>query len=143
MQKHLEQQASLIGHMAQCGFLAGDRSFVEFGAGKGKFLHFVSLAVGTDKAAHYIAIDRDNSRFKFDRFHREDEEKARFVRIREDIEHVRLASIAALHEHTDLVVCGKHLCGAATGAFGVHKRVKDMIRPARDNHQSRAWYCVQ
>ena len=43
--RHLEQQASLIGTMASVGLLAPGRCFIEFGAGKGKLLHYIRLAV--------------------------------------------------------------------------------------------------
>ena len=41
---HLEQQASLIGNMREAGLLAPRRCFIEFGAGRGKLLHFVCVA---------------------------------------------------------------------------------------------------
>lgn len=67
---HLEQQASLIGNMEQCGLLQHHRCFVEFGAGRGKLLHFVYRAVGADATADFLAVDRMRTRCKFDRFHK-------------------------------------------------------------------------
>jgi hypothetical protein len=67
---HLEQQASLIGNMESCGLLRERQCYIEFGAGRGKLLHFVYRAVGPDTEADFLAVDRMRTRCKFDRFHR-------------------------------------------------------------------------
>jgi hypothetical protein len=43
---HLEQQASLVGNMQKFQLLGPKFCYVEFGAGRGKLLHFVYRAVG-------------------------------------------------------------------------------------------------
>jgi hypothetical protein len=43
---HLEQQASLVGNMHKFQLLGPKFCYVEFGAGRGKLLHFVYRAVG-------------------------------------------------------------------------------------------------
>ncbi len=91
---------------------------MEFGAGKGKFLHFISKAIGPDVRAKFIAIDRENCRFKFDRFH-DGSDGHSFERVRMDIEHLVLNQVTAIAPSDRIVVCGKHLCGAATGMLAV------------------------
>jgi|AntRauTorckE5430_2_1112549.scaffolds.fasta_scaffold128876_1 tRNA:m4X modification enzyme len=51
------------------GLLQPETCFVEFGAGRGKLLHFVKQALGEHVPADYLAIDRESTRLKFDRFH--------------------------------------------------------------------------
>ena len=43
---HLEQQASLVGNLEKFQLLGPKFCYVEFGAGRGKLLHFVYRAVG-------------------------------------------------------------------------------------------------
>ncbi|KAF3834598.1 hypothetical protein F7725_027156 [Dissostichus mawsoni] len=43
--KHLKQQSSLLGHMEALGLLGRGRSFVEFGAGRGKLSHWIHEAL--------------------------------------------------------------------------------------------------
>eukprot|EP00729_Bicosta_minor_P010593 gene10593-7272_t len=112
--RHLEQQASLIGTLDNEALLGAGACFVEFGAGRGKLLHFVSKAVGADTAADYLAIDREKTRLKFDRFHA-NTEHSRLDRVLMDIEHLVLDKVPLLQERPKpIVMLGKHLCGAAT-----------------------------
>ena len=112
----MEQQASLLGHMSAAHLLLPDNVFLEFGAGKGKFLHFIACALGDSAKGPLIAIDRDSSRFKADRHHR----AMLFERVKMDIENFDLARYP-LPASRPVVACGKHLCGAATGDYRVHR----------------------
>lgn len=60
-QKHMRQQASIVGHMENAGLLGSDRTFVEFGAGKGQLLYFVRLCNGEDHAASRCSSCADAS----------------------------------------------------------------------------------
>ena len=96
--------------MQQSQLLSPQHLYLEFGAGRGKFLHFIASALGADAPGPFIALDRDSSRRKADRFHKEQD----FQRVRMDIEHFALARYP-LPPGRALVACSKHLCGAATG----------------------------
>ncbi|KAI9138789.1 methyltransferase TRM13-domain-containing protein [Paraphysoderma sedebokerense] len=79
-QKHLLQQASLIGHMDRLGLLENGSCFIEFGAGKGELCSYVKTAVdiklqssqnneNQTLTSHYVLVDkRKNFRCKFDRY---------------------------------------------------------------------------
>ncbi|KAI9188439.1 tRNA:m4X modification enzyme [Blastocladiella emersonii ATCC 22665] len=66
--KHVNQQASLIGHLDRIGALSPDHVFVEFGAGKGELGHYVQRALGDGVKAPFYTVDRSNFRLKFDRY---------------------------------------------------------------------------
>lgn len=112
--RHLEQQASLVGTMHKEGLLEPGGCFAEFGAGRGKLLHFVRMAVGEGVSGDYLAIDRKKTRCNFDRFHSNTEE-SRLERAMIDIEHLDLERVPIVQTgKKPLVVFGKHLCGCAT-----------------------------
>ena len=111
--KHLEQQASLIGTMEAHGLLRPDSVFVEFGAGRAKLLHFVRRSVGEQQPAGYLAVDRDKTRYNFDRFHPPDG-PARCARATIDIADLDLPAAPLVRDGGQLVAFGKHLCGGAT-----------------------------
>jgi len=126
--RHLEQQASLIGGMAKEGLIQDGCCYIEFGAGRGKLLHWLGqaakeLAAGGASAvpgqagkstSDYLAIDRSNTRLNFDRFH-QNTPHSRLERVLIDIEHLVLGKVPLVQNSTKpLVLLGKHLCGAAT-----------------------------
>lgn len=97
-QKHVAQQASIIGHIEQCKLLQPNITWMEFGAGKGELtlmLHDVLYQMWTSRKnkkqkkeetekeemnednSKFILIDRKNFRRKMDIFMRIDQEERR------------------------------------------------------------------
>ncbi|KAJ4943559.1 hypothetical protein JOQ06_006059 [Pogonophryne albipinna] len=120
--KHLKQQSSLLGHMEALGLLGRGRSFVEFGAGRGKLSHWIHealrrrdpLKTSEDlKDLQFLLVERSSTRFKVDGKHQE--AGVQFERLQVDIQHLDLSKVAPLTDRKlPLVAVGKHLCGAAT-----------------------------
>lgn len=112
--KHFEQQSSLIGLMDFNKLLVPKACYIEFGAGKGKLLHFVHKALGYEVKSDFLAVDRANCRQKYDRYHSQNI-NARFERVHCDIEHLDLLQVPLVQgSDYPLISCSKHLCGAAT-----------------------------
>eukprot|EP00039_Didymoeca_costata_P006847 m.93947 g.93947 ORF g.93947 m.93947 type:complete len:480 (-) comp13422_c0_seq1:178-1617(-) len=110
--RHLEQQASLIGTIKKHDLLKPHSCFVELGAGRGKLLHFVRLASGD--CSDFLAVDKDNTRLKFDRFHKNTED-SQLERIKADIANLVLENVPIISTRKKpIVVVGKHVCGQAT-----------------------------
>jgi len=114
--KHLKQQASLIGHMDKLHLLEPNTVFMEFGAGRGKLSHWLQMAVGnTADDVDYLLIDRANNRYKYDRYHRGEDQGPAFQRLNLDIEHLDLSKVPCIkNSKQKIVAVSKHLCGAAT-----------------------------
>lgn len=126
-QKHTLQQSSLIGQMSRMGLLTDMDLYVEWGAGKAEFSHYVSRALPHDGAVdRFLLIDRQGGRSKHDRRileeynFRQSSCTAVVSRKKVDIAHINLERLVTL-EFPDLHltrprVCSisKHLCGAAT-----------------------------
>nr|XP_058951821.1 tRNA:m(4)X modification enzyme TRM13 homolog [Pocillopora verrucosa] len=114
--KHLKQQASLIGHMDKLHLLEPSTIFLEFGAGRGKLSHWLQLAVGNGaKDVDYLLIDRASNRYKYDRYHRGEDQGPSFKRLNLDIKHLDLSKVPCIQNSKQKVVAvSKHLCGAAT-----------------------------
>lgn len=116
--RHIEQQASILGHMERVKLLDESSTFIELGAGRG----MLSFALAQSfKDSVYVLIDRAHTRGKADRFieslesARGDSEKARklVMRAKVDIRHLNFAGMQEVVEKP--VVCmSKHLCGVAT-----------------------------
>lgn len=116
--RHIEQQASILGHMERVKLLDENSTFVELGAGRG----MLSFALAQSfKDSVYVLIDRAHTRGKADRFIEslesagEDSEKAKklVMRAKIDIRHLNFAGMQEVVEKP--VVCmSKHLCGVAT-----------------------------
>ncbi|KAK2167501.1 hypothetical protein LSH36_27g09072 [Paralvinella palmiformis] len=114
-QKHINQQASLIGHLQKAGLLRDGISYLEFGAGKGGLSHWIQLALSQCSNNQYILIDRSSVRYRMDTYHRGAEQGPDFERIKTDIRHLHLGKIASLqNDMRPIVGVGKHLCGSAT-----------------------------
>ncbi|XP_078377457.1 tRNA:m(4)X modification enzyme TRM13 homolog isoform X2 [Oculina patagonica] len=114
--KHLKQQASLIGHMDKLHLLELSTIFMEFGAGRGKLSHWLQMALGNCvKDVNYLLIDRANNRYKYDRYHRGEDQGPSFQRLNIDIEHLDLSKVPCIQNSKQKIVAiSKHLCGAAT-----------------------------
>ncbi|XP_053179081.1 tRNA:m(4)X modification enzyme TRM13 homolog [Scomber japonicus] len=117
--KHLKQQSSLLGHMEALGLLGRGRSFVEFGAGRGKLSHWIHEALKTCEQPktcddlQLLLVERCSTRFKVDGKHQDP--GVEFVRLQVDIQHLDLSRVPQLRQKKlPLVGVGKHLCGAAT-----------------------------
>ncbi|KAK1896862.1 tRNA:m(4)X modification enzyme TRM13 like [Dissostichus eleginoides] len=116
------------GHMEALGLLGRGRSFVEFGAGRGKLSHWIHealrrrdpLKTGEEqktsedlKDLQFLLVERSSTRFKVDGKHQE--AGVQFERMQVDIQHLDLSKVAPLTDRKlPLVAVGKHLCGAAT-----------------------------
>ncbi|KAH7479826.1 tRNA:m(4)X modification enzyme TRM13-like protein [Phytophthora ramorum] len=114
--RHIEQQASIIGHMEQAKLLQdSNAAFVELGAGRG----MLSLALAQMfPDSLYVLIDRAHTRGKADRFIGGDNKgdegaKDTTLRAKIDIRHLNFAGMQEILDKP--VVCmSKHLCGVAT-----------------------------
>ncbi|OWZ12247.1 TRNA guanosine-2'-O-methyltransferase [Phytophthora megakarya] len=116
--RHIEQQASIIGHMEKATLLEdSNAAFVELGAGRG----MLSLALAQMYPdSLYVLIDRAHTRGKADRFiggdGKDDEaakENSTTLRAKIDIRHLNFAGMQEILNKP--VVCmSKHLCGVAT-----------------------------
>ncbi|KAJ0393502.1 hypothetical protein ATCC90586_010051 [Pythium insidiosum] len=108
--RHIEQQASILGHMDRAELLDPQAAFLELGAGRG----MLSLALAQALPdSLFVLIDRAGNRAKADHTIREKDARSRVVRAKIDIRHLNLAG---LKEIADAPVVGmsKHLCGVAT-----------------------------
>ncbi|POM58891.1 tRNA guanosine-2'-O-methyltransferase [Phytophthora palmivora] len=116
--RHIEQQASIIGHMEKVRLLEdSNAAFVELGAGRG----MLSLALAQMYPdSLYVLIDRAHTRGKADRFIGGDgkgdesaKESSMMLRAKIDIRHLNFAGMQEVLNKR--VVCmSKHLCGVAT-----------------------------
>lgn len=116
--RHIEQQASIIGHMDRVKLLENSNAaFVELGAGRG----MLSLALAQlYPDSLYVLIDRAHTRGKADRFIGSNtkgnvvaENCSRTLRGKIDIRHLNFAGMREILNKP--VVCmSKHLCGVAT-----------------------------
>lgn len=111
--KHFIQQASLINILEKSNVFHENTAFVEFGAGKGKLSHWLQKAVNEIDNVKYVLIDRQNTRNKFDCYHKGKDQGPSFIRLNIDIEHLNLRKVDHLNGR-GLVGIGKHLCGGAT-----------------------------
>lgn len=114
-QKHLQQQASLVGHMDKLGLLKDQTCYIEFGAGKGGLSHWIQRAVADNEGTRFILVERGGVRYKKDNYHRGEDQGPTFERMRVDIKHLNLANVKSLQDcNKPIVGTGKHLCGGAT-----------------------------
>ncbi|RLN58907.1 hypothetical protein BBJ29_000198 [Phytophthora kernoviae] len=118
--RHIEQQASIIGHMEQAELLEkSNAAFVELGAGRG----MLSLALAQMLPdSLYVLIDRAHTRGKADRFiggdgkdddKNQEKEEPTTLRAKIDIRHLNFAGMREI-SHKPVVCMSKHLCGVAT-----------------------------
>lgn len=113
--RHIEQQASILEHMARANLLTDPAAaFVELGAGRG----MLSLALAQlFPTGLFVLVDRAHTRGKADRSIGSEAEggeaKKTVVRAKIDIRHLNLAGMDEICGKP--VVCmSKHLCGVAT-----------------------------
>lgn len=57
-------QSSILGHLKERGLLGGGRTFVEFGAGRGKLSHWIHEALKTCEDVQVLLVERCSTRFK-------------------------------------------------------------------------------
>ncbi|KAI4792593.1 hypothetical protein KUCAC02_033291, partial [Chaenocephalus aceratus] len=92
--KHLKQQSSLLGHMEALGLLGRGRSFVEFGAGRGKLSHWIHEALRRRDALRTGEDLEDLQFLLVDGKHQE--AGVQFQRLQVDIQHLDLSKVAPL-----------------------------------------------
>ncbi|ETV86023.1 hypothetical protein H257_02511 [Aphanomyces astaci] len=105
--RHIQQQASILGHMESKRLLRSDCVYVELGAGRA----MLSLALTQMyPSSPFVLIDRAGSRGKADQYIALDN---KCTRAKIDIRHLNLAKMDQV-AHQPLVCLSKHLCGVAT-----------------------------
>lgn len=112
--RHIEQQASILGHMDRVKLLDESSTFVELGAGRGMLSYALAQSF---RESVYVLIDRAHTRGKADRFIESLEaasgSRKQVLRAKIDIRHLNFAGMKEVAEKP--VVCmSKHLCGVAT-----------------------------
>merc|ERR1719412_2704789 len=116
--KHLVQNSSLLGHLAQSTLLGDNTTYVEFGSGRGALSYHLTQALANPGSCDMVLVDRASPRHKLDTRTRMLEEGVKVTRLRVDIGHLHLGS--ALEDPDTscpgrrVVGVSKHLCGAAT-----------------------------
>ncbi|XP_050236488.1 tRNA:m(4)X modification enzyme TRM13 [Mercurialis annua] len=122
-EKHVKQQASIIGNLEDFGVLNGScrneesdgdildpvPAVVEFGAGRGYLTQMLADCYGIKRV--YL-VERKSYKFKADRSLRQ-KENLILERLRIDIEDLNLNGVESLQGVPYLAI-GKHLCGPAT-----------------------------
>lgn len=113
-EKHVIQQASILGNLERLGALNSRSSgssvgVVEFGAGRGYLTQMLADCYGVSKV---FLIERKSYKLKADRSLRQ-KESLILERLRIDIEDLNLKAIGSLQGVPYLAI-GKHLCGPAT-----------------------------
>ncbi|WCJ22646.1 tRNA:m(4)X modification enzyme TRM13 [Euphorbia peplus] len=124
-EKHVKQQASILGNLEDFGVLKGslgkergddDRlhddnapAVVEFGAGRGYLTQMLADCYGIEKV---FLVERKSYKLKADRSLRQKESLV-LERLRIDIEDLNLNAVESLQGVPYLAI-GKHLCGPAT-----------------------------
>ncbi|KAG6717240.1 hypothetical protein I3842_04G088700 [Carya illinoinensis] len=127
-EKHVVQQASILGHLEESGVLKNDAgrkqcdsegsyddgkndvsAVVEFGAGRGYLTQMLADCYGIKKV---FLVERKSYKLKADRSLRQ-KECLILERLRIDIEDLNLNAVESLRGVPYLAI-GKHLCGPAT-----------------------------
>ncbi|KAH8552325.1 methyltransferase TRM13-domain-containing protein [Umbelopsis sp. PMI_123] len=118
--KHADQQASLLGHMADHDMLKKKHAaFVEFGAGRGELSHHLKAALNAEEGeSTFVLIDRKAVRGKFDTALAGEKGATKVKRINIDIKDLWLSNLDALKDESGhqkpMIAYSKHLCGSAT-----------------------------
>ena len=109
--RHIEQQASILGHMDTAKLLHQDAVFVELGAGRG----MLSLALAQHlPTSQFVLIDRAHTRGKADHLiGTKTTHEPQLVRAKIDIRHLNFGGMPQVVGKR-LVGMSKHLCGVAT-----------------------------
>ncbi|KAF1863326.1 hypothetical protein Lal_00031326 [Lupinus albus] len=127
-EKHISQQASIVGNLENIGVLKkslGRKSseceeadeeeedsapaVIEFGAGRGYLTQMLADCYGIERV---FLVERKSYKLKADRSLRQNE-SLMLERLRIDIEDLDLNAVESL-QGVPFVAIGKHLCGAAT-----------------------------
>ena len=115
--KHLEQIGSLISQLVQLDLLQSNTCFVEMGAGRGQLTHELYACVKDDSTIDFVLIERDHQRYRFDAYHRGEDQGPKLQRYRLDIRDLYLAELPSIQDAQrpmQFVIISKHLCGGAT-----------------------------
>ncbi|CAF1255501.1 unnamed protein product [Rotaria sordida] len=115
--KHLQQIGSLIAHLVQLNLLQANTCFVEMGAGRGQLSHELHACLKQESSVHFILIERDHQRYRYDAHHRREQQGPSFERHRLDIRDLYLSELPSIknnHLEKCVVIISKHLCGGAT-----------------------------
>ncbi|OQR96828.1 tRNA guanosine-2'-O-methyltransferase [Thraustotheca clavata] len=105
--RHIQQQASILGHMEEKKLLHPSYTYMELGAGRA----MLSLALTQlYPASPFILIDRAGTRGKADQYIATE---SKCTRAKIDIRHLNLSGMQEA-VNTPLVCLSKHLCGVAT-----------------------------
>ncbi|OQR90398.1 tRNA guanosine-2'-O-methyltransferase [Achlya hypogyna] len=105
--RHIQQQASILGHMEAKGLLHPSNTYMELGAGRA----MLSLALTQlYPASPFILVDRSGTRGKADQYIAPE---SKCTRAKIDIRHLNLAGMQEA-VNTPVVALSKHLCGVAT-----------------------------
>ncbi|XP_062144356.1 uncharacterized protein LOC133851795 [Alnus glutinosa] len=123
-EKHVMQQASILGNLEEFGVLRNDvgreqcgsegekngvPAVVEFGAGRGYLTQMLADCYGIERV---FLVERKSYKLKADRSLRQ-KESLILERLRIDIEDLNLNAVESLQGVPYLAI-GKHLCGPAT-----------------------------
>ncbi|TXG63236.1 hypothetical protein EZV62_010230 [Acer yangbiense] len=121
-EKHVTQQASILGNLEEFGVLKNSNSVgtdrddddipavIEFGAGRGYLTQMLADCYGTKRV---FLIERKSYKLKADRSLRQ-KESLTIKRLRINIEDLNLNAVESLRGVPYMAI-GKHLCGPATG----------------------------
>jgi tRNA:m4X modification enzyme len=113
--KHLEQIGSIIGQLVQLDLLQENTCFVEMGAGRGQLSHELHACLKQDSTIHFVLIERDHQRYRYDAHHRREHQGPSFERHRLDIRDLYLSELPSIENpKKHIVILSKHLCGGAT-----------------------------
>ncbi|XP_027361419.1 tRNA:m(4)X modification enzyme TRM13 isoform X2 [Abrus precatorius] len=120
-EKHIVQQASILGNLEKFGVLKntlerkpvegkeGVPAVIEFGAGRGYLTQMLADCYGIERV---FLVERKSYKLKADRSLRQNE-SLMLERLRIDIEDLDLNAVESL-QGVPFLAIGKHLCGAAT-----------------------------
>ncbi|CAM6095916.1 unnamed protein product [Calypogeia fissa] len=119
-EKHVSQQASLLGNLEAFGLLRAQGKkaeddnkekwvYVEFGAGRGYLSHMLCDSYGVSSV---VLVERSAYKFKADRTLRQ-LLGVSVERLKTDIEDLRLQGVGSM-QGRHFVAVSKHLCGPAT-----------------------------
>jgi len=115
VKKHMMQQASILSILGQSNALEDERTFIEFGAGRGALSHWIQKAMEGKNKTKFLLVDRQHNRNKLDCYHKGENQGPSFERLNIDIQHLDLGNVDSITTDVHHVTgVGKHLCGGAT-----------------------------
>ena len=115
--KHLQQIGSIIAYLVELELLQSNTYFIEMGAGRGQLSHELTSCLKQETNVHFILIERDHQRYRYDAYHRQDRQGPTFERYRLDIRDFYLSELPSIKNtqvQLNIIIVSKHLCGSAT-----------------------------